>query len=158
MDFQQFGSIVNEVYDYFNTKAPSPVTIKLWYVHCQSIPVGEPLRYAAGTITGRDSIPRNFAKALWDGYETWRKMNADRIISDKKMQKGRCDYCGSTGFIFSSKIESGVRYKYVSRCPKCRNWIVDVTADFACFDKEALEKNGFVVEGYRNRCRDSSPK
>jgi hypothetical protein len=148
MDLQQFNSIVSDIYSYFNTKMPNPNTVKLWHDKCRTIPHGDPSRFAAKEVMNRDSIPRNLAKSLWEGYETWKKMNADRIIIEKKKQKGKCDYCGSTGFIFSTKSDRGVKYKFVSRCPQCKNWIEDVTVDYPCHTKEKLSDLGLTVEDY----------
>ena len=147
MDLQQFDAAISNIYGYFNTKMPNPATIKIWFVRCQSVPAGDPLKFAVDSVMNRDTVPRNIAKAIWEGYETWKKMNADRIISEIKGQKGRCDYCRSTGFIFSNKKkDKGVKYTFVSRCPRCRNWIEDVTADYPCYEKDMLERNCFTIE------------
>lgn len=141
MTMFEFQSAVREIYAFFRQKIPNDDTIGLWFAKVKHIPSGRPFEEIVASITNLDNLPKNMANAFSNGWSAWMNANRDSIHQQMEAQKTKCDYCRNTGFLFS---QSG-QYTYVSRCPKCRNWIVDVNESLPAYTVEELRGMGFVL-------------
>jgi len=140
----EFQSAVCEIYAFFRQKAPNDGTIGLWFEKVKHIPSGRPFEAIVSEITNLNGLPRNMANAFANGWSAWMNANRDCIHQQMESQKSKCGYCNSTGFMFSKSV-GGIPYTYVSRCPKCRNWIVDVNESLPSYTMEEISRMGLVL-------------
>jgi hypothetical protein len=120
-----FEGIVKKLSVYYGlTGIVSQDRFDQWYARIKDIPEGA-VDYVVRTIEHeRDTMPRNLPRAMHQAYESWRSMNADKMIG---YQRTSCDGCGGSGFLWVwDKTEAGARYQAVYRCADCENWRRDI--------------------------------
>lgn len=144
MTRSEFQSAVCEIFAFFRQKPPVDSAIDMIYQKVKFIPSGKPFEEIVGSITNLDSLPRNLANAFKNGWMSWINANQECAHQQCESQKTQCGYCNNTGFLFSTNTGENP-YTYVSRCPKCRNWIGDVNETFPAYTKEELCGKGFIV-------------
>ena len=145
MDYDEFRSSIDRIYDYFQTKHASPATCKLWSYQVKGIPIGPPLRAIEQEIMDKDSLPRNIPKAYKTAWEAWLNANQDKVARERDAARTACPTCGGSGLIFSYREDN--KYRYVSRCTDCENWSSHISQEAAPrLSIFQLERQGHIIE------------
>ena len=149
MNLTEFGDAIGNIYSYFQVKIPDDGVKSIWFESVKHIQSGPALRQIVKTIQDLDNLPKNMPKAFKAAWQTWLNSNPEQAEKLREKYKSHCDYCGGTGFIYSKKKELEVNYNYISRCPKCKNWALQVSEEsMPAYAKEELWDFGFdLVEG-----------
>jgi hypothetical protein len=145
MNYDEFKSALNDVFNYFQAKAVEKYVLELWFDQVKHIPNGAPLNAIIADMTNLDTLPRNIPKAMRSGWQTWMNANQDRITRQRQDAKTKCGHCGGFGLIHFAGDDQGSKYQYVCRCPHCRNWEDQVSADLPTYSREFLQQHGYQI-------------
>ena len=150
MNSDVFSAAIGDIYAYFQTKTPAQSTLALWFEDVKHIPSGEPLRFVVGSIKNMETMPRNMAKAFRTGWDSWKRVNQNKIQSIRRLSKTSCDSCDGSGLIFFH-AKTGYPCGQVCRCASCRNWEGEVSEVFPASTVRDLEARGFIVDNRPKR-------
>jgi hypothetical protein len=145
MDFDEFKVQLQAIYNHFQAKPFEKYMPAVWFEHVKHIPAGEPLKFIVEQILNLDGMPRNITKAFKSGWQAWMNTNQDRITRQQQNAKTKCDFCSGSGLIHFIGNDHGIKYQYASRCPRCRNWVDQVSAELPEYTKEFLQQRGYQV-------------
>ncbi len=149
MEFKTFEAELGSIYAYFQAKMPPQSAMGLWFADVKYIPSGEPLKFITAAIKNMDALPRNIAKAFKSGWDSWVRVNQDKIQYAKNQTKTKCHDCDNIGLIFCRDKSEKYPYCRVYRCASCRNWAGEVPEDYPAATLAELERRGFEVDNSR---------
>lgn len=152
MDFNEFKSQLQVIYNHFQSKPFEKYMPAVWYEHVKHIPAGEPLKFVVGQILNLDGLPKNITKAFKNGWQTWMNANQDRITRQQIESKTKCVECKGSGLLHFFGFIKNIKYSFVCRCSKCKNWIDQVSVELPEYSIEQLTSNGyFMIEKRQGR-------
>jgi hypothetical protein len=146
MEFKTFEAELGSIYDYFQAKMPTQNTMRLWFADIKFIPSGEPLKFITSGIKNMDALPRNIAKAFKSGWDSWTRINQDKIQQVQNQATTKCAECGGVGLIFFIDQRTEYPYRRVCRCASCKNWESKIDESFPAATVQELENSGFTID------------
>lgn len=124
MQKHEFALFVKRLGEYYERgKDPKQGALDAWYEKIHHVP-SEAMRWVESKIQDEcDNFPHNLSKTVNEYHIAWQQANPDKRAPEHHFD---CPECNN-GLIFAKKRsdDTNVRYRYVFKCPMCRQSSVD---------------------------------
>lgn len=114
---EDFDTFLMEMAAFYERKQqPAQKTFDLWFAKVQKIPA-ESLKWITKKIQDEFEVwPRNITATLWAMYHQWQDAYPEKRAIENYFY---CPDCND-GLITAYKEKNNVKYRYIFRCPKCK--------------------------------------
>ena len=136
---EDFDTFLMEMAAFYERKQqPAQKTFDIWFNKVQKIPA-ESLKWITKKIQDEFEIwPRNITATLWAMYHQWLDAYPEKRAIENYFY---CPDCND-GLITARKAKNDVNYRYIFRCPKCKQ---NHNRSFPLVSRAELMNDGYDV-------------